>query len=81
MTRRARSFSIAPAVKALQENVARSGPAASASYTLIGAVLVLGWIGHALDGRWGTKPWLLFAGLMLGLCMGFYELIRAAGRR
>ncbi len=81
MARRARGFSIAPAVKALQENVARSGPAASASYTLIGAVLLLGWLGHALDGRWGTTPWLLFAGLMAGLCVGFYELIKASGRR
>src|SRR5260221_14021528 len=36
-------------VKALQDTVGRAGPAATASYTLIGAILVLGGIGYALD--------------------------------
>ena len=62
--------------KAFQENITRAGPVAAASYTLIGAILVLGGIGYALD-RWrGTSPWFLLAGLMLGLVVGFYELAK-----
>jgi F0F1-type ATP synthase assembly protein I len=74
---RERSFSITRAAKALQENVSRSGPVASASYSLIGAILLLGGIGYALDNRWGTRPWLTVAGLILGIVVGFYELIKA----
>ena len=64
------------AAKAFQENVTRSGPVAAASYTLIGAILLLGGIGYAVD-RWrGTTPWFLLGGLLLGLIVGFYELAR-----
>jgi F0F1-type ATP synthase assembly protein I len=76
MARRTRGFSIARATQALQENVARSGPVAGASYTLIGAILLLGGLGYVLDGRWGTAPWLLVLGLTLGIVIGFYELIK-----
>ena len=45
-----------------------------AGYSLIGAILLLGGIGYALDARLGTAPWLLLAGLLLGLIVGFYQL-------
>jgi F0F1-type ATP synthase assembly protein I len=62
--------------RSFQENVESSGSAAGASYTLIGAIVLLGGIGYALD-RWrGTSPWFLLAGLLLGLVIGFYELAR-----
>jgi F0F1-type ATP synthase assembly protein I len=65
------------AAKAFQQNVTSAGPVAAASYTLIGAILLLGAIGYALD-RWrGTSPWFLLAGLLLGLIVGFYELAKA----
>ena len=70
-------FSVERAAKAFQENVRRAGPVAAASYTLIGAIILLGGIGYALD-RWrGTTPWFLLAGLLLGLVVGFYELAKA----
>ena len=57
-------------------HVQRAGPAAAASYTLIGALLLLGGIGYALD-RWrGTSPWFLLGGLLLGIIVGFYELAK-----
>ena len=62
--------------KALQENVTRAGPVAAASYTLIGAIIVLGGIGYALDGWQGTSPWFLLGGLLVGLLVGFYELAK-----
>ena len=64
-----------------QENVRKSGPAASASYTLVGAILLLGGIGYALDNWRGTSPWFLLGGLLLGLIVGFYTLVRTVWPR
>jgi len=60
----------------LQESVRKSGPAAAASYTLIGAIILLGGIGYAIDEWRGTSPWFLLGGLLLGLIVGFYELAK-----
>ena len=76
-----KGFSVARAARALQDNVARSGPVAGASYTLIGAILLLGGLGYSLDGRLGTGPWLTVAGLFLGIVVGFYELIKTTWQR
>ena len=40
----------------LQENVRKSGPAAAASYTLIGAIILLGGIGYAVDSGAARLP-------------------------
>ena len=64
------------AAKALQQNVTRAGPVAAASYTLIGAIILLGGIGFAVDRWQGTSPWFLLGGLLLGLVVGFYELAK-----
>jgi F0F1-type ATP synthase assembly protein I len=67
-------------LNAFQENLRRAGPAAAAGYTLIGAILLLGGLGYAID-RWrGTAPWFLLAGLLLGIVVGFYELARTVWR-
>ena len=67
---------LARSARALQDNVRRAGPAASAGYTLIGAILLLGGVGHLID-RWaGTSPWCLLTGLLVGLTVGFYELAK-----
>jgi F0F1-type ATP synthase assembly protein I len=71
----ARSFSY------LQENVRRSGPAAAASYTLIGAIILLGGIGYAVDRWLGMSPWFLLGGLLLGLIVGFYDLAKTVWHR
>lgn len=62
--------------KSLQENAEQAGPAAGASYTLIGAIILLGGIGYALDRWLATSPWCLLGGLSLGLIVGFYELAK-----
>jgi F0F1-type ATP synthase assembly protein I len=67
-------------MQVLQENVRRAGPAAGASYTLIGAIILLGGIGYALDAWRGTAPWFLLAGLLLGIVVGFYELAKTVWR-
>ena len=75
-----RGFPTARSLKALQTTLITSGPAAMASYTLIGAIVLLGGIGYALDEWRGTSPWFLFGGLILGLIVGFYELARTLWR-
>lgn len=71
-----RGRSVQRSLKYFQDTVRRAGPAASAGYTLIGALLLLGGIGYAID-RWrGTSPWFLVGGLLLGIVVGFYELAR-----
>jgi len=71
---------LARSLKVFQDSVVSSGPAAGASYTLIGAILLLGGIGYAMDQWRGTAPWFLFGGLLLGLIVGFYELARTIWR-
>lgn len=68
---------MARSMQHMQENIRRAGPAATASYTLIGAILLLGGIGFWVDRWQETSPWFLFGGLILGLVVGFYELARA----
>ena len=71
---------LARSFRYLQENVRKSGPAAAASYTLIGAIILLGGIGYAVDEWRGTSPWFLLGGLLLGLVVGFYELAKTVWR-
>jgi F0F1-type ATP synthase assembly protein I len=68
-------------LKSLQTTISRSGPAATVSYTLIGAIVLLGGIGYAVDEWRGTSPWFLFGGLVLGLIVGFYELAKTIWRK
>jgi F0F1-type ATP synthase assembly protein I len=68
-------------VKALQQNVGNAAPAAMASYTLIGAIVLLGGLGYAVDTWRGTSPWGLMTGLLVGLAVGFYELAKAVWHR
>jgi len=69
------------AAKSFQESVAKAGPVAMSSYTLTGAILVLGGIGYALDHWRGSGHWFLLGGLLLGLIVGFYELARAVFKK
>ena len=64
----------------LPTTLARSGPAAAVGYTMIGAIVLLGGGGYALDAWLGTSPWFLLGGLMLGLVVGFYELAKTIWR-
>jgi F0F1-type ATP synthase assembly protein I len=64
--------------RSLQQNVTRSGAVAGASYTLVGGIILLGGLGYGFDYWRGTGPWGLIIGLMLGIVVGFYELIKTA---
>jgi F0F1-type ATP synthase assembly protein I len=72
---------LARSAKSLQENAEQAGPVAGASYALIGAIILLGGIGYAIDAWRGTSPWFLLGGLALGLIVGFYELAKTVWHR
>ena len=80
MGRKRRSF-VLRSVDEFQENVTRAAPVAGVGYTLIGAILLLGGIGYAIDHWRGTTPWWMLGGLLLGLIVGFYELAKAVWPR
>jgi hypothetical protein len=44
-------------------------------YTALGTL-----IGYYLDEKWGTSPWLLISGMLLGIGAGFFEVITLAKR-
>jgi F0F1-type ATP synthase assembly protein I len=67
-------------MRAFQENVQRAGPAATASYTLIGGILLLGGLGYAVDEWRGSSPWGLLTGLILGISAGFYAIVKSTLR-
>jgi ATP synthase protein I len=73
--------SLVRAMQALQAGVQQAGPAAMASYSLIGAILFVGGAGYLVDRWLGTGPWFLLAGLLLGIATGFYQLARSVWRR
>lgn len=68
---------VSGSLRHLQANIRRAGPAAAASYSLLGAILLLGGGGHLFDRWQDTEPWGLLAGLLTGLVVGFYELAKA----
>jgi len=81
MAKKNRSFSYSRSAKSLQENAERAGSAAGAAYTLVGGILVLGGLGYGFD-RWrDTAPWGLIIGLVLGVVIGFYDLVKTTWRR
>ena len=67
--------------KALQDSLDRNEPRIVASYALIGAILLLGGVGYAVDWWQGTSPWFLLVGLTVGILFGFYNLVTSLRRR
>lgn len=73
--------SLERSLEAFQEQVQKSGSASSASYGLIGAILLMGGLGYAFDWWRETTPWGLVVGLLFGLIVGFYELAKAVWKK
>ncbi len=79
--RKASRGSLLGSAKQLQATLSNAGPVATASYALIGGIILLGGVGYMADAWLGTKPWLLIGGLLLGIVVGFYELALVIWRR
>jgi F0F1-type ATP synthase assembly protein I len=80
MPRDDRPRTLARSLKSLNDGVKQAGPAAAASYTLIGAILFLGGIGYAIDAYRGGGHMFLVGGLVLGMVVGFYGLAMSIWR-
>ncbi len=52
------------------------GPLLTAGIQMAVAVGLVGFLGYLLDASYGTTPWLLLAGLLLGGGAGFYLFLR-----
>ena len=70
----------AQANEALHDNLQRAEPRIVASYALIGAILLFGGAGYALDLWFSSSPWGLLTGLIVGCLTGFANLIRSVRR-
>ena len=79
--RRTHPSDVGQANKALQDSLDRNEPRIVASYALIGAILLLGGVGYAVDWWRGTSPWFLLVGLTVGILFGFYNLVTSLRRR
>jgi hypothetical protein len=71
----------ARSIRFLQANLSRGEPGILASYALIGAVIALGGLGFIIDRFADTAPSFLIAGLLAGVGIGFYNLVKTAWRR
>ena len=50
-----------------QKILSKSGPAASASYALIGAILLFALVGYFIDNYYQSSPWFTLGGTFLSL--------------
>lgn len=68
-------------VEGLQSTAQKAGPAATISYSLIGAIGVMTIAGYGLDRWLGTWPWCLVGGMLFGVATGFYLLAKEVWRK
>ena len=66
--------------KSFQNIVKQSGPAAAASYGLIASILIFTYFGWIIDRKIDSSPFAILIGMLLGMIIGFYHLIKVAGK-
>ena len=64
----------------LQTNLDRNEHQIFASYGLVGAILIFGALGYFADRMSGSTPRYLIIGLVVGIAIGFYSLVRTVRR-
>lgn len=62
------------------ETIRKSGLAYSAGLALAGSVIFLLFIGWILDSFFGTSPWCLVGGIVVGSILGFYQFFRLTSK-
>ncbi len=50
------------------------------AFTMAALVVVGALLGHYLDRRWGTTPWLTLVGTLLGVASGMFYVVVVAQR-
>jgi F0F1-type ATP synthase assembly protein I len=69
---------MAPANNSRQSTTQQLAPYMGLGIQLAAAMVAFGALGWWLDGKFGTTPWLLIVGIMLGATGGMIHLIRTA---
>ena len=64
-------------IRKIGKGYAEAGPYISAGSQYAASIVVCMLIGWWLDGKLGTSPWLLVAGVILGAVAGFYNLYKS----
>lgn len=54
----------------------KAGPFFGLGIQLAAAVVIMFFIGHWLDEKWGTTPWMMLAGITFGAAAGLYNFIK-----
>jgi F0F1-type ATP synthase assembly protein I len=54
----------------------KAEPYLNISYTLAGSIALFGYLGHWLDKKFQTHPYLLLLGIFIGLFLGYYNMIK-----
>ena len=67
-------------VSALGEAYRKAGPYLSLGVQFTASILICLFGGRWLDGRFGTEPFLMLAGVLLGTVAGFYNFYKAVTR-
>ena len=65
--------------KSFQNIAQQSGPAAAASYGLIASILIFTYLGWIIDKNIDSSPFAILIGMLLGMIIGFYHLIKTIG--
>ncbi len=63
------------------EIIRRAAPYMGLGGVFAATIALLAWLGHWLDGRFGSRPWLTLCGALLGMAIGFYNFIATILRR
>ena len=64
----------------LQNNLERNEHQIFASYGLVGAILLFGALGYFADRMSGSSPTYVIIGLVVGIAIGFYSLVKTVRR-
>ena len=64
----------------LQNNLDRNEHQIFASYGLVGAILLFGALGYFADRVSGSTPRYVIIGLVVGIAVGFYSLVKTVRR-
>ena len=69
-------YDISKSFISFQKIVRQSGPAATASYTLLASLIIFSMIGWYIDTLKNSSPIGVLIGLFVGLIIGFYHLAK-----
>ena len=59
----------------------KSGPYLNLGFGLAVPIILGAFLGHWLDGKWGTGPALTLVGIVVGMVAGFYNFFRVVLRK